>query len=74
MKKVLVLVAIAAASLCVSSFSTPQAKAAQTTSEQDVLVANRTWICTICGYKAEGAEPPKRCPRCENEWWEEKSN
>lgn len=24
----------------------------------------KTWQCTVCGYLAEGAEPPEKCPNC----------
>ncbi len=24
----------------------------------------KKWICTVCGYVAEGPEPPERCPQC----------
>ncbi len=23
-----------------------------------------TWICSVCGYVFEGAEPPAKCPQC----------
>ena len=22
------------------------------------------WVCTVCGYEAEGVNPPLKCPRC----------
>lgn len=24
----------------------------------------KEWICTVCGYVAEGAEAPEKCPQC----------
>jgi len=24
----------------------------------------KTWICTVCGYRHEGEEPPEVCPDC----------
>ena len=24
----------------------------------------KKWICTVCGYVHEGAEPPAQCPQC----------
>lgn len=24
----------------------------------------KTWICSVCGYVYEGAEPPAKCPQC----------
>lgn len=24
----------------------------------------KTWICSVCGYKHVGTEPPKKCPVC----------
>ena len=23
-----------------------------------------TWVCTVCGYEAEGDAPPEECPVC----------
>ena len=25
---------------------------------------NKEWICSVCGYKFVGPEPPKECPVC----------
>lgn len=25
---------------------------------------DKTWICSVCGYKHVGPEPPKKCPVC----------
>ena len=25
---------------------------------------NKEWICSVCGYKYVGPEPPKECPVC----------
>lgn len=25
---------------------------------------DKKWICTVCGYIAEGAEAPEKCPQC----------
>lgn len=24
----------------------------------------KTWICSVCGYKHVGVEPPAKCPVC----------
>ena len=24
----------------------------------------KEWICTVCGYVAEGEEAPAKCPQC----------
>ena len=24
----------------------------------------KEWICTVCGYVAEGENPPAKCPQC----------
>ena len=24
----------------------------------------KKWVCTVCGYVAEGATPPEKCPVC----------
>jgi rubredoxin len=24
----------------------------------------KKWICTVCGYVHEGANPPEACPQC----------
>ena len=24
----------------------------------------KQWICTVCGYIAEGEEAPEKCPQC----------
>lgn len=25
---------------------------------------DKEWICSVCGYKFVGPEPPKKCPVC----------
>lgn len=25
---------------------------------------DKEWICSVCGYKYVGPEPPKKCPVC----------
>lgn len=25
---------------------------------------NKEWICSVCGYKHVGPEPPRECPVC----------
>ena len=25
---------------------------------------DKVWICSVCGYKYVGPEPPKECPVC----------
>lgn len=24
----------------------------------------KTWVCTVCGYREDGEEPPDFCPDC----------
>ena len=24
----------------------------------------KTWVCSVCGYVYEGANPPEQCPVC----------
>ena len=24
----------------------------------------KKWVCPVCGYVHEGAEPPEKCPQC----------
>ena len=28
------------------------------------MVKTKKWICTVCGFVYEGANPPAKCPQC----------